>query len=68
MRKKGFKGRCEKRVLGKSKEVCRTYDAIQSAYANWLESIEFVDRLKPDALQLITRDMPIEQVMPPVRP
>jgi len=37
MRKKGFKGRCEKQVLSKSKEVCRTYDAIQSAYANWLE-------------------------------
>lgn len=28
MRKKGFKGRCEKRVLSKSKEVCRTYDAM----------------------------------------
>ena len=32
MRKKNFKGRCEKRVLGKCVEVCGTYDAIQYAY------------------------------------
>ena len=31
MRRKNFKGRCEKRVLGKCAEVCRTYDAIQYA-------------------------------------
>ena len=30
MRKKGYKGRCEKKDLSKSQEVCRTYDAIQS--------------------------------------
>ena len=30
MRKKNFKGRCEKRVLGKCAEVCSTYDAILS--------------------------------------
>ncbi len=36
MRKKNFKGRCEKRVLGKCVEVCRTYDAIQYAYADLL--------------------------------
>ena len=27
MRKKGYKGRCEKKDLSKSQEVCRTYDA-----------------------------------------
>ena len=37
MRKKGFKGRCEKRVISKCKEVCRTYDPIQSAYADRLQ-------------------------------
>ncbi len=26
MRKKGYKGRCEKRVLNKCQDVCRTYD------------------------------------------
>lgn len=29
MRKKGYKGRCEKKDLSKSQEVCRTYDVIQ---------------------------------------
>ena len=31
MRKKNLKGRCEKRMIEKSKEVCKTYDAIQYA-------------------------------------
>ena len=30
MRKKGYKGLCEKKSLSKSKEVCRTYDPLQS--------------------------------------
>lgn len=33
MRKIGYKGRCEKKTLSKCKEVCRTYDPIQSKYA-----------------------------------
>lgn len=37
MRKKNFKGRCEKRVIDKCVEVCRTYDAIQYAYADILQ-------------------------------
>lgn len=37
MRNKNFKGRCEKRALSKCKEVCRTFDAIQYAYADVLE-------------------------------
>ena len=37
MRKKGFKGRCEKRVVSKCREVCRTYDPIQSAYVDQLQ-------------------------------
>lgn len=42
MRKKGFKGRCEKRMLGKCKEVCRTYDPIQAAYAEALQEDETI--------------------------
>jgi len=38
MRKKGFKRRCEKRMLSKCEGVCRTYDAIQSAYADVLQA------------------------------
>ena len=36
MRKKKFKGRCEKKTLLKCEGVCRTYDAIQAAYADIL--------------------------------
>ena len=36
MRKKNFKGRCEKRKLSKCEDVCRTFDAIQYAYADLL--------------------------------
>ena len=37
MRKKNFKGRCEKRIISKCVEVCRTYDPIQYAYADILD-------------------------------
>lgn len=37
MRKKSYKGRCEKRMLSKCESVCRTYDPIQTAYAEVLE-------------------------------
>ena len=36
MRKKNYKGRCEKRSIPKCVEVCRTYDPIQAAYADRL--------------------------------
>lgn len=36
MRKKNFKGRCEKRKLLNCEDVCRTYDAVQYAYADLL--------------------------------
>ena len=38
MRKKNYKGRCEKRKLDKCVEVCRTYDSLQYAYADLLAS------------------------------
>lgn len=46
MRKKNFKGRCEKRTLGKCGEVCRTYDAIQSAFADVLQDSEDVKEIR----------------------
>ena len=36
MRKKNYKGRCEKQSLEKFTTICKTYDPIQSAYANTL--------------------------------
>ena len=36
MRKKNYKGRCEKQSLDKFTTICKTYDPIQSTYANIL--------------------------------
>ena len=36
MRKKNYKGRCEKQALDKFTTICKTYDPIQTAYANIL--------------------------------
>ena len=38
MRKQKYKGRCEKRMLSKSDEVCRFYSELQSKYADKLDS------------------------------
>ena len=46
MRKKNFKGRCEKRVIAKCNEVCRTYDAIQYAYADILQANDEVKEIR----------------------
>lgn len=50
MRKKNFKGRCEKRIIGKCTEVCRTYDAIQYAYADLLQKSDEVKEIKCNVL------------------
>ena len=50
MRKKGFKGRCEKRTIGKCAEVCRTYDAIQFAYADILQQSSDVQEIRCNVL------------------
>ena len=46
MRKKGFKGRCEKKSLSKSKEICRTYDPIQGKYAEKLEESPEIQEIR----------------------
>lgn len=46
MRKKNFKGLCEKRVIAKCSEVCRTYDAIQYAYADVLQTSDEIQEIR----------------------
>lgn len=46
MRKKNYKGRCEKRSLAKCRGICKTYDAIQSRYADMLQSNEKVKEFR----------------------
>lgn len=36
MRKKNFKGRCEKRIVPKVEGICATYDKVQYATADYL--------------------------------
>ena len=50
MRKKNYKGRCEKRKLPKCNEVCKTYDAIQYAYADILAACEDVKEIRVNVL------------------
>lgn len=50
MRKKNYKGRCEKRSLNKCKEICRTYDNIQSAYADILQQNESITEIRCNVL------------------
>ena len=50
MRKKNYKGRCEKRTLPKCKEVCKTYDAIQAAYAEVVQECDEVKEIRCNVL------------------
>lgn len=50
MRKKGYKGRCEKKSLSKCKEVCRTYDPLQSKYADMLEESPDIQEIRCNVL------------------
>lgn len=46
MRKKGYKGRCEKREVSKSKEVCRLYSAIQIKYLDILQESSDIQEIR----------------------
>lgn len=46
MRKKNYKGRCEKRSIRKCEGICRTYDAIQSVYADILQADESISKIQ----------------------
>ena len=50
MRKKGYKGRCEKKDLSKCQEVCRAYDAIQSNYADILQNDNDIQEIRCNVL------------------
>ena len=50
MRKTGYKGRTEKRILSKCKDVCRTYDTIQFAYADILQADESITEIRCNVL------------------
>lgn len=54
MRKKNYKGRCEKRSVEKCVDICRTYDPIQYVYAEMLsqddEIAEFQCNVPMDGL------------------
>ena len=51
MRKKNFKGaKVSKRVVAKCEGVCRTYDAIQYAYANLLSETEEIKSFQVNVL------------------
>lgn len=50
MRKKNFKGRCEKRKLSKCEDVCRTFDVIQYAYADLLNESSDIKSFRVNVL------------------
>lgn len=50
MRKKNYKGRCEKRVLEKGANVIRTYDEIQYAYADVLQNADTIKEIRCNVL------------------
>ena len=53
MRKKDYKGRCEKRTLSKCKDVCKTYDPIQYAYATMLQNDTEVKEIQCNVLMTL---------------
>ncbi len=46
MRKKNYKGRCEKKMVAKCTEVCRTYDTIQYAYVDILSASQDIVEIR----------------------
>lgn len=46
MRKKEQKNRCEKRVIPKCQEICKTYDKVQYACADYLSGLEEVTQIR----------------------
>ena len=50
MRKKNQKVRCEKRMLTKSKEVVKTFDLIQTKYAEMLENNPEIQEIRCNVL------------------
>lgn len=50
LRKKNFKGRCEKRRLPKCEDVCRTFDALQYTFADVLNAAKDIKSFRVNVL------------------
>ncbi len=50
MRKKNYKGRCERRTIAKTEGVCRFYSKIQSVYVDTLVENEQVIEIQCNVL------------------
>lgn len=50
MRKAKYKGRCEKRKVGKCADVCKLYDPVQTAYADVLAADDSVQEIRCNVL------------------
>lgn len=46
MRKKNYKGRCEKVSVSKSEDVCRLYSEIQKKYLDMLEENQEIKEIQ----------------------
>ena len=53
MRKKNYKGRCEKKYVSKCDSICKTYDPIQAAYVDLLDSNPGNDEIKCNVILAI---------------
>ena len=56
MRKKDYKGRCEKRTLSKCRGICKTYDKLQYTYADKLQSD---NEIKEFRCNVLLKDLPL---------
>lgn len=50
MRKKNYKGRCEKLSVSKSKDVCRMYSELQKKYLYKLQDNEHIQEIRCNVL------------------
>lgn len=50
MRKKNYKGRCEKLSVSKSKDVCRMYSELQKKYLYKLQDNEHIREIRCNVL------------------
>ena len=64
-----YKGRCTKRKLSKCKDICRTYDAVQTSFAEWLQendeiaSFQCNVKIENDSIDQYTSDFYAEKRM-----
>lgn len=67
MKKRNYKGRCEKRKVSKCEEICKSYSKIQSAMIDVLEADDTVSsfecnvRLKDVADDMYTTDFVVKK-------